>query len=133
MRVLQINDYPVDHGGGAEVLLARTMGLLRDTGANVELFCAADLPDRRQTAGRYLDNVVARRALAERLRSYRPDVVHLHNFYHVLSPGILAELQRYRASRTQVVPDGFLQTLCLFLAFNAVDGAQRSHNHLARG
>ena len=99
MRILQINDYPLEDGGGAEVVIARTIELLRNGGADVALFTAADLPDRRPGVRRYLDNPIARRALSERLRTYRPDVVHLHNFYHVLSPGILAELERYRADR----------------------------------
>jgi glycosyltransferase involved in cell wall biosynthesis len=99
MRILQINDYPIEGGGGAEVVLARTIELLRGRGADVALFTAADLPDRRPGVRRYVDNPIARQALAARLRTYRPDVVHLHNFYHVLSPGILAELERYRAER----------------------------------
>jgi len=101
MRILQVNDFPIDDdgGGGAEVLLARTIRLLRAGGAEVGLFTAADLPDRRRTAFRYLSNPVACQALAERLRSFRPDVVHLHNFYHVLSPAILAELEHYRAGQ----------------------------------
>jgi glycosyltransferase involved in cell wall biosynthesis len=99
MRILQINDYPIDGAGGAEVVLARTIELLGCRGADVGLFTAADLPDSRPGIGRYLDNPVARHALAERLRTFRPDVVHLHNFYHVLSPGILAEVERYRTGR----------------------------------
>src|SRR5437660_8291829 len=99
MRILQVNDYPMEDNGGAEVLLGRTVHLLRAAGAEVGLFTCADLPDRHRTAYRYLDNPVARRALADRLAAFRPDVVHLHNFYHVLSPGILAELQHYRAGR----------------------------------
>src|SRR5437773_212327 len=99
MRILHVNDYPIEDGGGAEVMLARTLRLLRADGADVSLFTVADLPDRRLTVRRYLDNPVARQALAERLRCFRPDVVHLHNYYHVLSPGILVELERYRSQR----------------------------------
>jgi len=43
-----------------------------------------------------VDNPLARRALAAKLRSFRPDVVHLHNYYHVLSPGILATLGEFK-------------------------------------
>ncbi len=99
LKVLQINDYPMTAGGGAEVLLARTVELLRTRPIETHLFTAADLPDARLTPRRYLDNPIARRALRRRLRLLRPDVVHLHNFYHVLSPGILVELQRYKRRR----------------------------------
>ncbi len=103
MRILQVNDFPLQDRGGAEVLLARTIALLRTAGAQVELFTGADLADCRPSARRYLDNAQARRALAERLRAFCPDVVHLHNFYHLLSPGILAELGPGRSPRPRVV------------------------------
>jgi glycosyltransferase involved in cell wall biosynthesis len=96
MRILHVNDYPLDDGGGAEVMVARTMALLRARGADVNLFTADDLPDRRRTTRRYFDNAIARRALAARLRLWRPDIIHLHNYYHLLSPGILAELDDHR-------------------------------------
>jgi glycosyltransferase involved in cell wall biosynthesis len=99
LKVLQVNDYPSSAGGGAEVVLERTMQLLRPHTAQVEVFTSADLADARLTPRRYVDNPVARRALAARLETLRPDIVHLHNFYHVLSPGILLELQRYRRRR----------------------------------
>jgi glycosyltransferase involved in cell wall biosynthesis len=99
VRVLHVNDYPVEAGGGAEVLLARTLALLRAAGVEAGVFTSADLPDARLSARRYVDNPVARRALRHTLHAFRPDVVHLHNFYHVLSPGILAELARAKRSR----------------------------------
>lgn len=98
-RILHINDYPADTGGGAEVVMKNTIDLLRQRGLTVETFTSADLPDPRRTPWRYLDNLGARRALAARLASFRPQVVHLHNYYHVLSPGILAELADCKLQR----------------------------------
>jgi glycosyltransferase involved in cell wall biosynthesis len=95
-RVLHINDYPGGTFGGAEVLMVRTVGLLRAAGWDARTFTQADLPDPKLTPLRYLDNRVARRALRRTLSEFRPDVVHLHNYYHVLSPGILTELHRYK-------------------------------------
>ena len=95
-RILQINDYPVEAAGGAEVVMSRTITLLRKHGAIVDTFTSADLAERIRTPLRYVDNPEARRALAGRLRAFRPDVVHLHNYYHVLSPGILATLEKYK-------------------------------------
>ena len=99
MRILHINDYPVGEGGGAEIVMARTIELLRERGLAVEAFTANNLADPRRTPWRYLNNVQARRALAGNLAAFRPDVVHLHNYYHVLSPGILAELQAWKKRR----------------------------------
>jgi glycosyltransferase involved in cell wall biosynthesis len=45
---------------------------------------------------RYVHNRVSRRQLALQLDSLRPDVVHLHNIYHLLSPSILAALKEYK-------------------------------------
>ena len=95
-RVLHVNDYPADALGGAEVLMSRTIELLRASGWIVRTFTRADLPDSRLTPLRYIDNRVARRAIRQTLAEYRPDVIHLHNYYHFLSPGILPELARYK-------------------------------------
>lgn len=97
-NVLHINDYPPGSTGGAEVLMERTLRLLRREGVATDVFTSADLGDARLTARRYVHNPVACRALAAKLCACRPDIVHLHNFYHVLSPGILTELARYRAA-----------------------------------
>jgi glycosyltransferase involved in cell wall biosynthesis len=96
VKVLHINDYSTS--GGAEVQMAVTVRMLRDAGIEAESFTIDDVPAncRRLTPRRYIDNPQARLALRRRLDELKPDVVHLHNFYHVVSPGILAELRRYR-------------------------------------
>jgi glycosyltransferase involved in cell wall biosynthesis len=103
-RVLQINDYPAGSGGGAEVVVSITTRLLRTAGWEVEVFTSADLPNRRLTPRRYIANPIARRALAKRLADFRPDIVHLHNFYHRLSPGILAEVEAYKHNASGLTP-----------------------------
>ena len=95
-RVLQINDYPPDKLGGAEVMMKRTVNVLRDAGCDVETFTQADLSDARLTVPRYISNRVACRALVERLNTFRPEIVHLHNYYHLLSPAILSILGYYK-------------------------------------
>lgn len=97
LKVLHINDY--SSHGGAEVLIAATIRLLRAPDVDARLFSMDDVPGQRLTAFRYIDNSAARNALSERLQVFDPDVVHLHNFYHALSPGILAELAAYRRRR----------------------------------
>ena len=95
-RVLQINDYPQEKLGGAEVMMRRTVNILRESGCEVETFTQADLPDTRMTAARYICNRVASRALQKKLDAFKPEIVHLHNFYHLLSPKILLVLKHYR-------------------------------------
>jgi glycosyltransferase involved in cell wall biosynthesis len=101
VKVLQVNDYR--SGGGAEIIVQRTVRLLRERGLEVELLCSDDVPGRR-TPLSYIDSRAARRALEQVLVRFGPDVVHLHNFYHMLSPGILGTLAAYRRShRLRVV------------------------------
>ena len=99
MKILHINDYPPAAGGGAEVVMSQTIDLLHARGHVVETFTAVDLANTVLTPLRYLDNAFARQALADKLTAFRPNVVHLHNFYHLLSPGILAELNVYKQER----------------------------------
>jgi glycosyltransferase involved in cell wall biosynthesis len=96
-RVLHVNDYPADELGGTEVLMARTLDLLRAAGWDACPFTRADLPDPKLTPLRYLNNRIARAALRRTLHEFRPDVIHIHNYYHLLSPGVLVELARYKA------------------------------------
>lgn len=85
-------------------MFGRTTQLLRQAGVDVRTFTSTDIPQFRLNPVRYVDNFIARRSLAGTLREFNPDVVHLHNFYHRLSPGILQELARYRQCRnTRVV------------------------------
>jgi glycosyltransferase involved in cell wall biosynthesis len=95
-RILHINDYPTEAGGGAEVMLAQSLSLLRARGLSAESFTCADLADARRTVFRYIHNSNACAALAKTLERFQPDVVHLHNYYHILSPGILSTLAHFK-------------------------------------
>jgi glycosyltransferase involved in cell wall biosynthesis len=95
-RVLHVNDYPGGTFGGAEVLMTRTVELLRNAGWDARAFTIDDLPDSRLTPFRYLNSRPARNALRRTLSDFAPTVIHLHNYYHVLSPGILSELRRFK-------------------------------------
>ncbi len=94
MKVLQINDYVTR--GGCEVVVQRTVELLSRAGHEVELFASDRSPGHKRTFAGYVGFSPWRRELADCLASFQPDVVHLHNFYHELSPGILATLARHR-------------------------------------
>jgi glycosyltransferase involved in cell wall biosynthesis len=50
------------------------------------------LPDRARMVGRMVWNRRAEQGMAEAIRRFRPDVAHLHNVYHQLSPSILKPL-----------------------------------------
>jgi len=73
-----------------------TVAALQARGVAAEVFTADQIPGYRRTPWAYVDSRRCRSALCGRLRAFDPDVVHLHNFYHELSPGILATLGRWR-------------------------------------
>lgn len=89
-----MNDYARE--GGAEEVVHATARLLAARGHEVATLLGDAEGLRRAGPLRYVDSWRARRVLAARLASWRPDVVHVHNFYHVLSPGILATLARWK-------------------------------------
>ncbi|WP_433527946.1 glycosyltransferase [Micromonospora sp. CA-263727] len=114
MRVLHVNKF-LYRRGGAEGYLLDLAELQRAAGDRVEYF-GMDHPDnasplayarffpsqvelepvarglrpRVATAARMIWSPQSRRGLARVIDDFRPDIVHLHNIYHQLSPSVLA-------------------------------------------
>ncbi|MDG4829007.1 glycosyltransferase [Solwaraspora sp. WMMD1047] len=122
MRVLHVNKF-LHRRGGAEGYLLDLAELQRAAGDEVGYFGMAhpdnepDLPyagnfpphveldppppglrSRLNAAGRMIWSPASRRGLARVIADFRPDVLHLHNIYHQLSPSVLA------AARSAGVP-----------------------------
>ena len=123
MRVLQANKF-FYRRGGTETALFQTTQLLERYGHEVIPFAMRDarnLPSeysryfvskvelRRKvgplgalrwrpwaTAGRILYSREAERRMEALIRATKPDIAHLHNIYHQLSPSILRPLRRHR-------------------------------------
>jgi glycosyltransferase involved in cell wall biosynthesis len=123
LRVLVVhNRYRSEQPSGEDNVVDQEVALLRDAGHQVERFerrsdDIADMTLARKALVplRVPWNPAARSALAERLRRERPDVVHVHNTFPLLSPSVLdacrdaavpvvATLHNY----TQVCPSGTL-------------------------
>jgi glycosyltransferase involved in cell wall biosynthesis len=89
MRVLHVNDNPPGEGyGGAELFLDRLLSAQRTAGHEVDVLSG----DGRHTGvRRVLDvwDVSSSRRLQERVRVFRPDVIHVHNVLRELSPSVL--------------------------------------------
>ncbi len=114
MRVLLVNKF-YDPRGGAERVLFDLEDGLRERGHEVAVFAGRDPRNRPSrfeawfTRGRdYADRTVtgrlsnaissvydrgARRDFARLIDHFRPEIVHLHNIYHQLSPSILDEIR----------------------------------------
>jgi glycosyltransferase involved in cell wall biosynthesis len=64
-----------------------------------------DLGGRVRGSGRLLWSTSAARGMNEVLADFRPDVVHLHNIYHQLSPSILQPVRRRRIPAVMTLHD----------------------------
>lgn len=89
MRVLHVNDHPPGDGhGGAELFLARLLAAQRRGGHEVDVL-SGDGTHTGLRSALDLYDAGARRRLRERVRVFRPDVVHVHNVLRQLSPAVL--------------------------------------------
>ncbi len=116
MRILYCNKYNYPFSG-TEVYLLELMDLMREQGHEVALFSMADprgrgtLYDRHlarridfkektnwwqraQDAGHMIYSTESRQKIAAMIDEFRPDVAHVRNIYHHLSPSILWELKK---------------------------------------
>ncbi|MEU3783073.1 glycosyltransferase [Streptomyces sp900129855] len=124
MHVLVVhNRYASAQPSGENKVVDQEVALLREAGHRVELFerrsddiGAMSLLAKVAVPLRVPWNPAVRTELANRLRTERPDVVHVHNVFPLLSPAVLAAcadagvpavatLHNY----TQVCPPGTLQ------------------------
>ncbi|MER5917908.1 glycosyltransferase family 4 protein [Streptomyces sp. NPDC001982] len=124
MHVLVVhNRYASAQPSGENKVVDQEVELLRGAGHRVELFerrsdtiAARSLPGKVAVPLLVPWNPAVRSELAARLRTERPDVVHVHNVFPLLSPAVLAAcadaavpavatLHNY----TQVCPPGTLQ------------------------
>jgi glycosyltransferase involved in cell wall biosynthesis len=116
MRILVANKY-FYRKGGAEFVALDTAELLRSRGHEIAHFAMAhpkNLPSEfsryfvsnvdyeredaghaLKVAGRMLYSFEARARIEQLIRDFRPDVAHLHNVYHQISPSILHSLKKF--------------------------------------
>ncbi|MEV5510692.1 glycosyltransferase [Streptomyces orinoci] len=124
MHILVVhNRYSSAQPSGENKVVDQEVELLRAAGHRVEMFerrsddiAARSLPGKAAVPLLVPWNPAVRTKLAARLRAERPDVVHIHNVFPLLSPAVLAAcadtgvtavatLHNY----TQICPPGTLQ------------------------
>ena len=142
MRILYCNKYNYPFSG-TEVYLLEVMELMRQQGHEVALFSMADERgkptsyDRHlarridfkekvawwkkaRDAGHMIYSTDSRRRIGEMIDDFRPDVAHVRNIYHHLSPSILWELKERRVPVMYHIND--FKLLCP--AYNLVSQGQ---------
>jgi len=90
LRVLHLAD--AWEGGGAEGVFRETVAASREFASAVDVVTS----NGRGGALSYVFSFKEARQLSKRLRAFAPDVVHVQNYYHALSPSVLWALKRYR-------------------------------------
>ncbi len=110
MRILQVNKFYYPKGGADKYFLDLTKAL-NAAGHETAVFAMADprnlkspyskyfaaaaefngggLKDKLKIPGRMIYSRTAQRKFARELDDFKPDIVHVHNIYHQLSPSIL--------------------------------------------
>jgi glycosyltransferase involved in cell wall biosynthesis len=93
MRVLLVHNY-YQEPGGEDSVVREELSMLKNNGVDVELFSVSNneikgIEGRIAAALRVVYSPRARRALAKKLAEYLPEIVHIHNFFPLLSPSIL--------------------------------------------
>jgi glycosyltransferase involved in cell wall biosynthesis len=93
LRVLIVHNF-YQIAGGEDSVVSDELAMLRANGVEAELFSVTNHDIKGglgaiATAAGVIYNPAARGALGRRLGTFRPDIVHIHNFFPRLSPSIL--------------------------------------------
>jgi glycosyltransferase involved in cell wall biosynthesis len=104
VRILLLHN-AYQHAGGEDVSVAREHDLLAGRGHDVRLHVVSNQAvrntwDRMRTAAQVPYSVSARRRVASEIQAAQPDIVHVHNFFPLLTPSVY---DACRAARRPVV------------------------------
>ena len=127
MKVLQINKFYFDQGG-AEHYMFGLIDLLKKNGhqaipfamqdqqnvkseyseyfpTHVETASPSQVKEKLRVTGRMLYSFEVKKRLGELICKTKPDIAHLHNIYHQLSPSILSVLKKHKIPTVMTVHD----------------------------
>jgi len=127
MKVLFINKFFFPKGG-AETSFFATARLLEEKGHRIAFFSMAhpanqespysqyfvsrvdfenpdSFPEKMKIPGRILYSFEAKRKLSRLLKQDKPDVAHLHNIHHQISPSILHTLRKWNIPTVMTLHD----------------------------
>ena len=117
MRILQVNKFHYNRGGADKYYLE--LGKAQaEAGHNVAYFSMqhpqnfpspyspyfvsrlsfneGGLVEKLKTPGRVIYSLEAKRKFWALLKEFRPEIIHLHNIYHQISPSILSVARKYK-------------------------------------
>ena len=97
LKILLLNDYL--EGGGAEGVFRTSIALLEKE-HEVDFLVGSEKIKKPKNLKSYLCNSEFMQKLEEKLNKFHPDVIHIHNYYHFLSPGIFHTIKKFKKKHT---------------------------------
>ena len=95
MKVLLINDFK--EGGGAETVFLSNLNYLKSEGKyEVESFVGSKTYTTPDGLLAYLFSFKHQSLLQNKLETYKPNIIHVHGYYHVLSASIFKAIRVYK-------------------------------------
>ena len=92
-KILLVNDFLV--GGGTETVFNKQFELLFNHHI-IEKFYAHETHKLLKNPISYIFSIHFFKIFFLKLQDFKPDIIHIHNYYHVISPSILYAIKKYR-------------------------------------
>lgn len=129
MKILQVHKYcSRKRGAGSVTAFFETVNLLKKKGHQVAVFSMKDAENKEEfesknfalhfdisqptslwrkifLAGRSIFNFQAKESLEKFLKDFQPDVAHIHNVYHYLTPSIFFTLKKHKIPMVMKLSD----------------------------
>lgn len=126
MRIIQVNKFHYPRGG-AEKYFLDLSSALKKAGHEVAVFSMqhpknepssedkyfvsrlsfneGNLKDKLKAPGRIIYSLEAKKNFTKLVLDFKPDIIHLHNIYHQISPSILTVAKKYKVPVVMHVHD----------------------------
>ncbi|MFC1711924.1 glycosyltransferase family 1 protein, partial [Patescibacteria group bacterium] len=97
MKTLYVNNYSKIRGG-AEASILNTYNLFKGRKNKASLFTADKLFIKNNNSFQKINNFIysarAKKEIINKINDFKPDIVHLNNIYHHLSPSIIDGIKK---------------------------------------
>jgi len=98
-KLLFINDFK--NGGGAEEVIKQTINILKEEYC-IKFFYGSKEYKKAKSVKDYIFSKENHDKLLRYLFTYKPDIIFVANYYHILSPSILAAIKKYKIDRPYI-------------------------------
>lgn len=89
-KILHVNDSWI--GGGAEAVFRDTIKISEELGYQCKIF----ISDEKRNLFSFIYSIKYYNKIKKVILSFRPDIIHIHNYYHFLSPSILMAIKKLK-------------------------------------